>query len=99
MKFSRWKDIDEARKLLELPAEVTRLEIQEAYRKKCREFHPDQAGDETSAQMISLNSAYKVLMDYVDNYTIKFGPNEEGMTDEEWWMYHFGQDPIWTSER
>jgi hypothetical protein len=46
--------------------------------------------------MAKLNAAYKILMEYVDRYEIKLNPNQDGMTEGEWWMHHFGQDPIWT---
>lgn len=96
----RWKRILDARKVLGLPEEVTRLEIQKAYRKMCRKIHPDgQEGEESEVQMARLNEAYRILMDYTDRYAIKLTPNEAGMTEEEWWLYHFGQDPVWTSNK
>ncbi|MFO8241349.1 MAG: hypothetical protein R6T90_10190 [Dissulfuribacterales bacterium] len=48
--------------------------------------------------MAKLNAAYQILMDYVDRYEIKLNPNQDGMTEGEWWMHHFGQDPIWTGD-
>lgn len=99
MRHNRWKDIDQARKLLKLPEQVTRIEILEAYRRRCRDLHPDRnPGIDTSEEMAGLNAAYSILMEYSDRYEIKLNPNEDGMTEGEWWMYHFGQDPIWTGD-
>jgi hypothetical protein len=97
MKSSKWKNIKKAREILGLPEEVTRAEIQNAYREKCMEFHPDKTKGDYSFEMIDLNASYRTLMEYVDNYRIRLSRNDEGMSDEEWWMSRFGQDPIWTS--
>ena len=97
MKPDYWKEIDHARVLLRLPERVTRLEILEAYRRRCRECHPDQnPGIDTYENMVDLNKAYRTLMDYSDKYEIRLSPNEDGMTEGEWWMHHFGHDPVWT---
>jgi len=97
MRHNRWKDIDQARKFLKLPERVTRIEILEAYRRRCRDLHPDRNPDiDTSEEMAKLNSAYSILMEYSDRYEIKLNPNEDGMTEGEWWMHNFGQEPIWT---
>jgi len=61
--------------------------------------HPDIGNGITNTAMEELNWAYKFLMSYVDNYKIKLKPTEEGMNDEEWWMFHFGQDPIWSGDK
>ncbi|MBW1670905.1 MAG: J domain-containing protein, partial [Deltaproteobacteria bacterium] len=66
MRQNRWKDIDQARKFLKLPEQVTRIEILEAYRHRCRDLHPDRnSGIDTSEEMAKLNAAYKILMKYV----------------------------------
>ncbi|MDA8162647.1 MAG: J domain-containing protein [Desulfobacteraceae bacterium] len=99
MKSHKWHEIESAKKLFGLPNEVTRGEIQDAYRERSRRLHPDQNPDHVSDEMARLNRAYKLLMNYADCYKIKLYPTEEGMTDEEWWMHHFGEDPIWTGNR
>lgn len=98
MRQDRWEEIEEARRLLSLPSEVTRREIREAYREKCRAMHPDSNPESArAADMARINRAYRILMDLADNYTIRLVRTEDGMTDEEWWMDHFGHDPLWTS--
>ncbi len=95
--FRRWKEIEEARRLLGLPPKTTRLEIQEAYRRRCRELHPDHTGgDEASEEeLVRVNRAYRLLMEFSDRYQMDLRKNEDGMTDEEWWFHHFGSDPVW----
>jgi len=99
MKQDKWNEILRARNLLGLPEEVTRKEIVEAYREKSREIHPDTGSGLTNTAMEELNWAYKFIMAYVDHYKIKLTRTEEGMNEEEWWMFHFGQDPIWSGDK
>jgi len=92
----RWKELEKARRLLGLPQKVTRVEIQESYRKKCRALHPDHTEMvDSEKEMVRVNDAYRLLMDFADNYKMDLCINEDGMTDEEWWLHHFGSDPIW----
>lgn len=98
MNFYKWHDIDRARRILGLPEEVTRMEIQAAYRRKGMELHPDTSEGDSDG-MVELNNAYRLLMDYVDSYKINLVPSEAGMNDEDWWMYHFGQDPVWVGDK
>ncbi len=94
---ARWKKIEWARRLLRLPPQATRDEIRRAYRSMSRRAHPDSQGGAPD-EMTDLNRAYRLLMDYVEHYNISFEPNEAGMTGEQWWMHHFGQDPVWGGE-
>lgn len=98
MNRHKWNEIAWARQVLGLPEEVTRKEIQAAYRRKGRKLHPDTAAVHSDG-MTELNRAYRLLMDYVDAYKIHLSPSEAGMNDEDWWMYHFGQDPVWGGDK
>ena len=93
----RWKEIEEARRLLGLPPKTSRVEIQEAYRRRCRELHPDHQGGARGGEeaLIRVNRAYRLLMEFSDHYQMDLTKNEDGMTDEEWWYHHFGSDPVW----
>lgn len=95
--FRRWKEIEKARKLLGLPPKTSRLEIQEAYRRRCRDLHPDHKGKHqaTEEELMRVNDAYRLLMEFADRYQMDLTRNEDGMTDEEWWFHHFGSDPVW----
>ncbi len=101
MKKDKWAAIDRARRLLGLTEKASRNEIRQAYMRACKLNHPDRFGDtpDTEEKMALLNSSYKLLMEYADNYRMSFLPNEDGMDDADWWFYHFGQDPIWAGEK
>ncbi len=99
MRTDKWQKINWARKRLGLPEQVTRREIQEAYREQSRKVHPDLSPEADKGLMEELNQAYRLLMDYTEEYKIRLAPNEDGMSDEEWWMHHFGQDPVWGGPR
>ncbi len=72
-----FKEIDAARKLLGLPSEATLTEIKEAYRNKVREYHPDKCQDEkkkgeNEKKMAQINRAYKILLNYIEEYKFSF---------------------------
>ncbi len=101
MKKDKWKAIDKARRILGLTEKASRNEIRQAYMRACKLNHPDIAtsGQESEKEISRINAAYRLLMEYADNYRINFMPNEDGMDDTDWWFYHFGQDPIWAGEK
>ncbi len=91
---NKWKEIEEARKILKLPKKTTRKEIIENYRKLVKKYHPDCGGNEELIK--KLNFAYELLMEYCDNYLIDFDSVEQSNSNpEEWWFERFGEDPIW----
>ncbi|MBU0674966.1 MAG: J domain-containing protein [Proteobacteria bacterium] len=88
-----------ARKLLKLGQSATLAEIKKAFREQAKECHPDIAlTDEDPSRnheaMQSLNEAYALLMDYCAAYKIPLVPKSP-VSDEEWWMNRFGNDPLW----
>ena len=73
--MTAFKEIDKARKLLGLRERAPLKEIKQAYRKMAFRYHPDkkgQVGDEEDDMMKQLNWAYKLLLDYVANYSYSF---------------------------
>ena len=73
--MTAFNEIDKARKLLGLRERATLKEIKQAYRKMAFRYHPDrrgQVGDEEDNMMKQLNWAYKLLLDYVANYSYSF---------------------------
>jgi DnaJ-class molecular chaperone len=73
--MTAFKEIDKARRLLGLGEKATLKEIKQAYRKMAFRSHPDrkgQAGNEKDDMMKQLNWAYKLLLDYVANYSYSF---------------------------
>ena len=74
--MANFDEIEEARKLLGLGEAATLKEIKKAYRTMAHRHHPDKlgsaAGEENGEVMKRLNWAYKLLMDYCDNYKYSF---------------------------
>jgi DnaJ-class molecular chaperone len=85
-----FSEIEKARKLLGLGEAATLKEIKRAYRTLAHYHHPDKygsaAGKETEETMKKLNWAYKLLMDYCDNYKYSFREEDVARTypDEEY---------------
>jgi len=70
-----FNEIDEARRLLGLGEAATLEEIKTAYRSLAHLHHPDKhAGADTDETEImkKLNRAYKLLMDYCNEYKYTF---------------------------
>lgn len=100
-----WEKINAAREVLGLGEEATLAEIKEAYRRQAKRHHPDLTGtgdesleqeQEQSRTMREITAAYKVLLNYCDNFRYPLvRPDDEEMDPEDWWMDRFGQDPLW----
>jgi DnaJ-class molecular chaperone len=70
-----FNEIDAARRLLGLGEAVTLTEIKTAYRKLAHHHHPDKndsINEKSNEMMKRLNRAYKVLMDYCNEYRYSF---------------------------
>jgi len=70
--MSNFSEIDEARRFLGLYETATLKRIKSAYRHLSRRYHPDRHGSESEETMKRLNRAYKLLMDYVNDYEYSF---------------------------
>jgi DnaJ-class molecular chaperone len=74
--MANFKEIEEARKLLGLGEAATLKEIKTAYRKLAHRHHPDKHNNSVregpAESMKRLNWAYKLLMEYCDNYKYSF---------------------------
>jgi len=69
------REIREALERLGLPPMVTRDEIKKRYRQLARRHHPDREGGD-AREMESLNRAYELLMEYVENFRFRFDEEE-----------------------
>lgn len=101
----KWQRILVAKALLHLPDQATLPEIKAAYRKLCKEHHPDLApgAAERSVVMQEINAAYAVLLDYCAGYRFPLVPPSSeagvGQDPEDWWLDRFGEDPLWGRKR
>jgi len=80
--MAKFEEIDKARKLLGLWERATAKEIKQAYRKMAFRYHPDSrvTGDEGEEMMKQLNWGYKLLLDYVANYSYSFTEEDVART-------------------
>jgi DnaJ-class molecular chaperone len=98
----RFRDIDEARKVLDLGETATLAEIKGAYRTLSLRYHPDKCTDEDKQKcediFKKLNKANKILMSYCASYRYSFAEKEvksvTGEADEEEHFKRFYEDFI-----
>jgi hypothetical protein len=88
-------EIDQARRLLGLGERASIEEIKIAYRQMCKRWHPDSLRDNlgSSTKMREINAAYRLLLDYCENYRCSFLPDKvESLDPEKWWYQRFGEN-------
>jgi len=66
--------IEEALDILQLPKLVTKEDIRRQYRFLAKKNHPDIGGD--ASEMERINSAYKLLMKYIEEFRYTFDEDE-----------------------
>ena len=97
MKGAYRQRIIAARDLLGLGESGSVNEIRAAYRHLAKQHHPDLVGAEGEGAMHALTDAYRLLLDFCDNYPVPLPPEElTPQSDEDWWMERFGNDPLWS---
>ncbi len=67
-------ELQNALDILALPRLITKEDIKKQYRYLAKKYHPDAGGD--PLQMEAINSAYKLLIDYIEHFRYSFD-NEE----------------------
>jgi len=93
-----FNEIDEARRLLGLDEAATLKEIKTAYRRLAHRHHPDKndsTNEKSNEMMKKMNRAYKVLMDYCNEYRYSFRqddvtriyPEEDWCTWRDKWSF------------
>jgi len=80
--MANFEEINRARNLLDLGDAATYEEIKKAYRQKTFQHHPDTGCDDMHSAnlMKQLNWAYKLLIEYVDNYSYSFNQEDVART-------------------
>jgi DnaJ-class molecular chaperone len=98
--MGKYEEIKKARKILGLDEYATLKEIKNNYRALLKEWHPDLSRKNRAVRKqktIEIINAYKILMDYCEQYRFSFSQEEveKYMSPEEQWVKQFGKDPIW----
>jgi DnaJ-class molecular chaperone len=96
----QYKDINEARKLLNLPEQASMDEIRSNYRRLIRMWHPDRCGQDNAEcheMTQKIIKAYQTITLYCSQYMYSFAREdvEKHLSNEEWWYARFGDDPLW----
>ncbi|MDD3580656.1 MAG: DnaJ domain-containing protein [Desulfobacca sp.] len=97
-------DLQKAREVLGLGVRATRKDIQAAYRRAARRWHPDNASPDTleahHARMQEINEAYHLILRYLENYIYHLSePSTPEDNYQSWWHDHFGQDVLWETDK
>ena len=72
--FNPQKEIKKALDILALPQVITKEDIKNQYHFLAKKNHPDLGGD--AKKMEALNSAYKILMQYIEEFRYTFDEEE-----------------------
>lgn len=95
-----YRELAEAKELLELPDRASMEEIRSSYKRLLKRWHPDTCTEnrEGCADMTRrIVAAYRIIAAYCATYEYSFEEDElrRHLSTEEWWMDRFGQDPLW----
>jgi len=94
-KLINFKDIDRARKILDLGATTSIKEIKDNYRKLSLKYHPDKHNSSSEKRKYEekikeINNSYELLMNYCMRYPISFDAKEAMKIEEgEYIRQHF----------
>ncbi len=72
--FLAKEEIERALDILQLPKLVTKQNIKEQYYFLAKKNHPDIGG--SAKEMEALNTAYKLLIQYIENFRYAFDEDE-----------------------
>ena len=67
-------ELEKALKILDIPPFVTKSDIKKRYKELASKYHPDKGSDIN--KMVQINSAYKTIMEYIDNFRYSFDKDE-----------------------
>ena len=86
--------------VLDLPETATRRQIRDHYKRLLKRWHPDKCPanpERAEKKTREIIRAYETLAHYCDRYRYAFteAEVEKYITDNEWWIKQFGEDPIW----
>ena len=88
-----YKNVNRARKILNLGKRATMSDIRTAYKKLSLKYHPDRCGDdekeECEEKFKKISRAYKLIMDYCDLHKFSFaGEKVKQVSPDEAYKQH-----------
>ncbi len=91
-----YADLQKALQILGLRERATLMEIKSRHRELVKRHHPD-SGEAGDQEMIrEVNAAYRLLQDYVSEYSFSFAEEEfYEQNPEERMRQQFMNDPLW----
>ena len=99
-KLINFKDIDRARKVLDLGETASMKEIKDKYRKLSLKYHPDRHNNslkkkEYEEKIKEINNSYEILINYCIKYPISFDIEKAKEIEEgEYIKQHFKKGEI-----
>lgn len=93
-----YAELTQALALFDLPQRVTLRAIKSRHRELVRRYHPDRGEVNDPERIRSINAAYKIIRDYVENYRYSFAEEEfYEQNPEERLRQQFADAPLWGS--
>jgi DnaJ-class molecular chaperone len=100
MAAMKYEQMLAALKVFELGERASLKEIKSRHRELVKRYHPDAGATGQEEAIRQVNAAYRVLLDYVNDYRFCFGEEEfYEQNPEERLIRQFSGDPLWGSGR
>ncbi len=91
-----FQELQRALQIFGLPERATLQQIKGRHRELVKRFHPDRGGEEDPERIRLINSAYRILMEYCQDYVFSFSEDEfYRQNPEERLRMQFRDDPLW----
>ncbi len=98
----KYKSIVKAAQTLEISTALNLEQIRQIYWEMVKRWHPDKSAEnsqERHEMMARINEAYKIILDYFENYRYSFTEEEikqnHPVDSNDWWSERYGDDPLW----
>lgn len=91
-----YADLQEALRTLGLRERSTISEIKSRHRELVKRYHPDSGNADGQESIRNINAAYRILLDYIEEYRLSFTEEEfYEQNPEERIRRQFMNDPLW----
>jgi curved DNA-binding protein CbpA len=91
-----YRELQEALETFGLSERATMRQVKGRHRELVKRFHPDRGVVADPDRIRLVNAAYRVLMEYCENYAFSFGEREfYEQNPEERLRMQFCDDPLW----